>query len=92
MRDRDEELRALRMENDLLSLEIEALRERMRRGEHDAEHADGVVVEGDRLRKLEEARRDLRWLLQRLGSGPLGPIVRRRTGYRRLAERHLTEE
>lgn len=92
MPDRDEELRALRMENDLLSLEIEALRERMRRGGHDAEHADGVMVDGDRLRRLEEARRDLKWLLQRLGSGPLGTIMRRRTGYRRLAERHLSEE
>jgi hypothetical protein len=91
MPDHDDEIRALQMENDLLSLEIEALRARLA-GETDAEHPDAVLVDGERLRRLEAAQRDLKWLLERLGTGPIGFIVRRRRGYRRLIERHLTEE
>lgn len=92
MPDHDDELRALRMENDLLTLEIEALRRRLGGAETDAEHPDAVLIDGERLRRLEQAQRDMRWLLQRLGSGVLGPIIRRRPGFRRLAERHLPEE
>ena len=41
---------------------------------------------------LREAKRNLRWLLRRLGSGPFGWFIRRRSGYRALADRWLDNE
>jgi hypothetical protein len=43
----------------------------------------------NRLAYLEEAERDLVLLLRRLGSSPLGPLMRRRRSFRTLEERYL---
>lgn len=81
MSDDAERIRRLETENDLLAFEVEALRS----AGGDLEHGPDAA----RLAELEQAERDLRWLLRRLGSGPWGWLVRRRRGWRRLADRHL---
>lgn len=43
----------------------------------------------DRLIYLGEAERDLAMLLRRLGSSPLGPLLRRREAFRTLEQRYL---
>lgn len=85
----DADRRQLELEVELLTLEIEALRAALA-GVSDAEH--GTAVDPGRLADLERARKDLRWLLRRLGSGVPGWFLRRRAGYRRLAERYLSDE
>lgn len=80
----DDRLESLEMENDLLALEVASLR----RGAADVEHP----MAAERLARLEQAEKDLHWLLRRLGTGPLGWLARRRTGYRRLAARHLGDD
>lgn len=47
---------------------------------------DDAVVPAAELETLQRARKDLRWLLKRLGRGPIGWIVRRREGFRRLEQ------
>lgn len=40
------------------------------------------------LKRSRDAEDDLRWLLQRLGSSPAGPLLRRRPGFAALYERY----
>jgi hypothetical protein len=49
----------------------------------------GREAPGGRPEADRQAERDLRRLLRRLGSGPLGWLVRRRAGFRVLEERYL---
>ncbi len=76
---------ALRLENELLAYENQYLTSRIAEMEREA----------DRLRVVEEqvevyrvAYHDLRWLLRRLSSSPVGPLLRRWRGWRQLQERH----
>ena len=48
-----------------------------------------AVASPNRLANLEEAEQDLVLLLRRLGSSPLGPLMRRRKNFRTLEERYL---
>ena len=50
---------------------------------------DELSVDPNRLAYLEEAEKDLVLLLRRLGSSPLGPLMRRRRNFRTLEERYL---
>ena len=84
----DDRLRRLELENEVMRYEIEALRRRLD-GHGDAELTDGVAVDPHELEVLRRARKDLRWLLRRLGTGPFGWVMRRFPGYRALADRHL---
>ena len=79
----DERIRALEMENELLALEVEALRGQLETGRPSLEHP----VDDARLRHLMKAEKDLKWLLRRLGRGFAGRFVRRLAGYRRLVDR-----
>ena len=78
-------LRELEMEVELLTLEVEALRSRGRSEGPDDPAAAAATAERDR------AVADIRRVLRRLGSGPVGFFVRRTRGYRRLAARYLDE-
>lgn len=90
----------LGLENQLLALEVQVLRGRERvlaeqraRALSAPTHAvapEGkVLISREDYEDLTEARRNLRWLIRRLGSGPLGWIVRSRSGYKNLASRWL---
>ena len=80
---------ALRLENELLAFENSYVKSLLAEAER----------ESDRLRVAEEqiavyrvAYHDLRWLLRRLSSSPLGPILRRWSGWRELINRHMHEQ
>jgi hypothetical protein len=75
----------LRMENELLAFEVRFLKARL------GGTAEGLGSLGSlsRLTRLEEAEKDLVLLLRRLGSSPLGPLLRRRKSFRTLEERYL---
>jgi hypothetical protein len=95
----------LGLENQLLALEVRVLRGRERvvaeqraRERNAPTQTQTVVPEGKVLVSrevyddLREAKRKLRWLLRRLGSGPIGWFVRGRSGYKNLASRWLDDE
>ena len=79
----------LRMENELLSFEVRFLRARLA----DSARAPGSRAAGSasmsRLVHLEEAENDLVLLVRRLGSSPLGPVLRRSANFRTLEERYV---
>ena len=50
-----------------------------------------VLLEQERYDDLRQAKRDLVRLLRRLGRPPLGWVLRRQAGYRRLRQRWLRE-
>ena len=50
-----------------------------------------VLVEQERYDELRQAKRDLVRLLRRLGRPPMGWVLRRQKGYRRLRQRWLRE-
>ena len=43
----------------------------------------------DEVERLKVAEKDLQWVLRRIGSGPLRPVMRLRGGFRALEERYL---
>lgn len=80
----------LRMENELLAFEVRFLKARL------AESAGGVPGSAPagstsmgRLVHLEEAENDLVLLVRRLGSSPLGPVLRRSANFRTLETRYV---
>jgi hypothetical protein len=70
----------LRMENELLSLEVRYLKSRLR-----------MLSSGKAGRDLPSSQLegDMRFLLSRLSKPPLGWILRTRRGFRILVERYL---
>ena len=92
---------ALTMENRLLTIEVEYLRGRVAELEDGGvlpEQASATLARRDReLARLREqvdtlgqARSDLRWLLERLGGSPAGPLLRRFGGFTTLERRWLS--
>jgi hypothetical protein len=81
-------LDALQMENDLLSMEIGALRAELGSGRSDPDDPSARTVSAERLEQLQLAERDLKRLLARLGSGVPGWFLRRTRAYRNLEQRH----
>ncbi|MEN8240179.1 MAG: hypothetical protein ABFR53_13375 [Actinomycetota bacterium] len=92
----------LGLENQLLTLEVRVLRgrERVRDEQRGASGEasstpsmiDGsVTVSKEEYDDLREAKRNLLWLLNRIGTGPLGWLARTRPGYRNLASRWLDD-
>ena len=75
----------LRMENELLGFEVRFLKARL----GGSAEGLGSLASLSRIRHLEEAEKDLVLLLRRLGSSPLGPLMRRRRSFRTLEERYL---
>jgi hypothetical protein len=80
---------ALQMENDLLAMEVAALRAELASGRPEQEDPTARRVSAERLERLSLAERDLKWLLRRLGGGAKGWVLRRFRGYRTLEARHL---
>lgn len=89
---------ALRMENELLSLEIRFLKARfadIRRAieEETAQYREQMQrarrISPQRRAELETAEKDLISLLRKLLGGPLGPLLRRRKSFRDLEQRYL---
>lgn len=86
----------LHMENDLLTHENRILRARLE-GSFDYEAPEATQptqsadfgVEQERFRR---AYYDLRWLIRRLNSSPLGFVLRRWEGFRVLVERYGRSE
>ena len=78
----------LRMENELLAFEVSFLKARLA----GAESLAGLPNSLSRISHLEEAEQDLVLLLRRIGSSPLGPLLRRRTSFRVLEGRYLGAE
>lgn len=94
------DVEAANLENQLLQLEIQVARGRLRLAEEEMARMrsrpvvapvpeDSVVITKEHYESLREARSNLRWLLGRLGSGPVGWVARRKRGYRVLEERWL---
>jgi hypothetical protein len=83
---------ALHMENDLLAMEVAALRAELASGRPEVEDPRSRTVSEERLERLARAERDLERLLRRLGRAPQGWLIRRTRGYRNLAERYLDED
>jgi hypothetical protein len=78
----------LRMENELLTLEVRFLRARLgwtkvTRGPR------GSSTSLSRISHLEDAERDLVLLLRRMISSPLGSVFRRSSNFQTLEERYL---
>ena len=80
---------ALQMENDLLAIEVAALRAELASGRREQEDPGERRISAERLERLTTAERDLKWLLRRLGGGARGWVLRRFEGYRTLEARHL---
>jgi len=56
------------------------------------ESEDKALIDKELLQELEQAGRDLQWTLNRLLKTPLvGPLISRRAGFERLAEKYLRE-
>ena len=94
MRDDDEHralIEALQMENDLLAMEVAALRAELSSGKAEPDDPSALVISTERLERLQRAERDLKRLLRRLGSGPQGWLVRRWRGFRNLERRYPDE-
>ena len=53
--------------------------------------AGKVLVDQEAHEELRQAKRDLVRLLRRLGRPPIGWVLRRQKGYRRLRQRWLRE-
>lgn len=81
-------IEALQMENDLLTTEVAALRAELAAGHRQEDDPSARRISAERLERLTQAERDLRWLLRRLGSGVKGWVLRRFPGYRVIEERH----
>jgi hypothetical protein len=96
-----DEVSALVMENELLRYEVIHLRARLAAAEkavakaqraHDPSTPPSSRPSATPIRDGEDAsqvREDLVWLLGRLDASPLGPLMRRRAGFRALRERYL---
>ena len=81
---------ALQMENDLLAIEVAALRAELASGRREEEEDPSARrISAERLERLTRAERDLKWLLRRLGGGARGWVLRHLRGYRVLEERYL---
>lgn len=86
------DLDRLRMENELLSFEVEYLRNVVAGEDRSGQvsmPAGSVVISGEDKQELEQARNDLRWVLRRLEASPIGWILRRRQGFSDLTKRWL---
>ena len=77
---------ALQAENELLTFENQALRAQLSANLSD--HDDPRAIGPERMSELLGAERDLKRLLQRLGRGPTGYLIKRFRGYRRLVGRY----
>lgn len=82
-------IEALQMENDLLAMEVAALRAEIGSGRPEQDDPSARRISAERLERLTAAERDLKWLLRRLGGGVKGWVLRRFPGYRTLEARHL---
>lgn len=78
----------LRMENELLAFEVRFLKARLGRSRGGDPAAAGSLSMS-RLVHLEEAENDLVLLVRRLGTSPLGPVLRRSANFRTLEERYV---
>ncbi len=81
------DLDILRMENELLAFEVRFLKAR-----GGSAASSGSSTSLSRLMHLEEAHNDLVLLLRRLGSSPLGPVLRLGAGFRDMERRYLSSE
>lgn len=81
-----DDIDTLRMENELLAFEVSFLKARMA----GTGNRTGPQSSLSRVSHLEEAEQDLILLLRRMGSSPLGPLLRRRGSFRTLEERYLS--
>lgn len=78
----------LRMENELLAFEVRFLKARLAESARGPGSAAAGSTSMSRLVHLEEAENDLVLLVRRLGSSPLGPVLRRGANFRTLEERY----
>lgn len=79
----------LRMENELLTFEVRFLKARLAQTTWVPGSAVAGPISMSQLVHLEEAENDLVLLVRRLGSSPLGPILRRSANFRTLEERYV---
>jgi hypothetical protein len=79
------DLDLLRMENELLAFEVRFLKARSGGRPESA----GSPVSLSRMTHLEEAETDLKLLLRRIQSSPLGPVARTNKNFRTLTDRYL---
>lgn len=75
----------LRMENELLAFEVRFLKARSGGQSEIA----GSPISLSRMTHLEEAETDLKLLLRRIKSSPLGPVARTNRNFRTLNDRYL---
>lgn len=96
------EAEAAGLENQLLLLEVQVARGRLRNAEQELTRLrsaskkafapeGSVVLDEQHYRDLREAHSNLRWLLRRLGQPPFGWLLRRKAGYRALEQRWISD-
>jgi hypothetical protein len=89
-----EDVTSLQMENNLLAHEVKLLRGRLRsvtRQLRDMQAADEDGTPAG-LAQMRQAYDDIHHLVERLNSSGLGPLLRRRAGFRTLLERYTRKE
>ena len=85
---------ALRLENELLLHEVAYLRANVAELQKSAgaSAARALIRDTSAEKELAEAKKDLRWILRRLRSSPIGWVLRRRGGFAKLWERWVEDE
>lgn len=81
----EDDVTALRLENELLAYENQYLSSRAAEMEREVERLQ--VMEAQ-IEVYKTAYHDLRWLLRRLSGSPIGPLLNRWRGWRELQRRH----
>ena len=88
-----EDPRQLRIENELLTAEVRRLRHQLDelRTTAAGRWAEKELEETQDREAEAEALTDIRWLMQRLDTPPLGRLLRARPGFRALMEKYGTD-
>ena len=97
------DLEALQMENELLTHEVLHLRARLKDVDRDWQQklkvekatakktARQIAQLEQHTAELQQAKDDIRWLLNRLDKSLFGPVMRQRPGFRKLMARHVAD-
>lgn len=83
-----DELVSLQMENNLLTHEVRLLRAQLAAAKKWRKNREREDLEQGSSPEQKQAFEDLRYLVDRLNGSSLGPVLRRRAGFRTLVERY----
>jgi hypothetical protein len=87
-----DELVSLQMENNLLTHEVRLLRAQLTAAQKWRKNREREDREGGTTPEQKQAFEDIRSLVGRLNRSGLGPVLRRRAGFRVLVERYAQRD